>query len=83
MSGPVETNAVARIITGQLHRVQDGHGKRFVSERPQVVEVRHPARVAIMLALAHKIQSAIEAEQARDRAEVARRLKLTRAGSLN
>jgi len=41
--------------------------------------VRRPARVAIMLALAHKIQQAIDGGVVRDRAEVARRLGLTRA----
>lgn len=41
--------------------------------------VRRPARVAVMLALAHKIQDAIDRGVARDRAEVARRLGLTRA----
>jgi ParB-like chromosome segregation protein Spo0J len=35
--------------------------------------------VAIMLALAHKIQQAIDRGQVRDRAEVAQRLGLTRA----
>jgi len=41
--------------------------------------VRRPARVAIMLALAHKIQHAIDRGVVSDRAEVARRLGLTRA----
>jgi hypothetical protein len=40
--------------------------------------VRRPARVAIMLALAHKIQHAIDRGVVSDRAEVARRLGLTR-----
>ena len=47
---------------------------------PAVLElVRRPARVAVMLALAHKIQRAIDRGAVRDRAEVARRLGLTRA----
>jgi ParB-like chromosome segregation protein Spo0J len=41
--------------------------------------VRRPARLAIMLAFAHKIQQAIDRGAVRDRAEVARRLGLTRA----
>jgi hypothetical protein len=41
--------------------------------------VRRPERVAIMLALAHKIQQAIDRGAVHDRAEVARRLGLTRA----
>lgn len=41
--------------------------------------VRRPARVAVMLALAHKIQHAIDAGTVRDRAELARQLGFTRA----
>ena len=72
------TAAGPRVVTGQLHRVQRGHGKRFVSEPPPG-PVRRPARVAVMLALAHKIQDAIDRGTVRDRAEVARRLGFTRA----
>jgi predicted XRE-type DNA-binding protein len=68
----------ARVVTGQLHRVQRGHGKRFAPEPPPGA-VRRPARVAVMLALAHKIQQAIDTRTVRDRAEVARRLGFTRA----
>jgi len=66
------------VVTGQFHRVQRGHGKRLVQEPPPG-PVRRPARVAVMLALAHKIQQAIDAGTVRDRAEVARRLGFTRA----
>ena len=41
--------------------------------------VRRPARVAVMLALAHKIQDAIDRGVVRDLAAVARRFSLTRA----
>ena len=68
----------AKVFTDALHRVQRGHGKRFVSEPPPG-PVRRPARVAVMLALAHKIQHAIDGGTIRDRAEVARRLGFTRA----
>jgi hypothetical protein len=64
--------------TGQFHRVQRGRGKRFVSEPPPGPE-RRPARVAVMLALAHKIQDAIDRGTVRDRTEVARRFGFTRA----
>jgi hypothetical protein len=68
------------IVTGKLHRVRKGHGQRFVETPPVVPEpVRRPARVAVMLALAHKIQQAIDRGAVQDRAEVARRLGLTRA----
>lgn len=70
--------AATRVVTGQLHRVQRGHGKRFVAEPPPG-PVRRPARVALMVALAHKIQQAIDRGDVRDRAEVARRLSFTRA----
>jgi hypothetical protein len=74
----ISTPAGPRVVTGQLHRVQRGHGKRFVQEPPPG-PVRRPARVAVMLALAHKIQDAIDRGTVRDRAEVARRLGFTRA----
>jgi hypothetical protein len=68
----------AKVITGALHRVQRGHGKSFAAEAPPG-PVRRPARAAVMLALAHKIQQAIDGGKVRDRAEVARRLGFTRA----
>jgi hypothetical protein len=76
-SAPVTSGTM---VTGKLHCVRKGHTKRFVETPPVVPEpVRRPARVAIMLALAHKIQQAIDRGAVRDRAEVARRLGLTRA----
>jgi len=69
-----------RVISGTLHRVRRSHAKEFAAEPPVVPEpVRRPARVAIALALAHKIEDAIQRGVARDRADVARRLGLTRA----
>jgi hypothetical protein len=68
------------VISGKLHRIRQGHRKRFTETPPVTPEqVRRPARVAIMLALAHKIQRAIDGGVVRDRAEVARGLGLTRA----
>jgi hypothetical protein len=76
-----EVPAGVRIFEGKLHRAQRGHGKTFVEgpPLPPIEPVRRPARVAVMLALAHKIQDAIDRGVVRDRAEVARRLGLTRA----
>ena len=77
---PTTKPEAERVISGTLHRVRRSHEKRF-TEQPSVVHepVRRPARVAIALALAHKIEEAIERGVVRDRAEVARRLGLTRA----
>lgn len=78
---PPEAPAGVRIFEGKLHRVQRRHGKAFVEgpPAPPPPPVGRPARVAIMLALAHKIEEAIDRGLVRDRAEVARRLGLTRA----
>jgi hypothetical protein len=57
MSSPDQALSNTTVISGKLHRVRKGHSKRFVTEPPVAPEpVRLPARVAIMLALAHKIQ---------------------------
>ncbi len=80
MSAPALLPSAGTVVTGRLHGVRKGHTKRFVDAPPTAPEpVRRPARVAIMLALAHKIQQAIDRGVVRDRAEVARRLGLTRA----
>lgn len=68
------------VLKGQLHRVRRGKSIAFVSQ-PMVTPAtaRRPAKVAKMLALAHHLQHAIERGIAHDRADVARRLGLTRA----
>jgi hypothetical protein len=70
----------AKVVTGSLHRVQHRHRKRFVTS-PAVIPgpVHRPARVAVMLALAHKVKSAIADGRVHNQAEVARRLGFTRA----
>ncbi len=67
----------ARIVVRPLHRIQQGHGKAF-SAKPPRGPVRRPARVAIMLALAHKVRDAIEDGQLADQADAARRIGYTR-----
>jgi hypothetical protein len=70
----------ATVLTSPLHRVQAGHGRAFVTELPSTPPPAHrPARVAVMLALAHKIEDAIAKGVVQDQAEAARRLGLTRA----
>jgi hypothetical protein len=71
-------NPGSKVVTGSLHRVQRGRGKAFAPEPPAPPENR-PARAAVMLALAHLVQRAIDRGEVKDRAEVARRLGLTRA----
>ena len=67
------------MVAGKLHRVRKGHAKGFAETQPvALAPVRRPARVALMLALAH-IQQAIDRGAVQDRAEVAWRLGLTRA----
>lgn len=75
---PSPAGTGVQVFEGKLHRARRAHGKAFV-ERPRPEPVRRPARVAVMLALAHKIQQAIDRGVLRDRAEVARCLGLTRA----
>ncbi len=69
------------IFTGQLFRVREGQGWAFNDEAPEPPPepVHRPARVAQMLALAHRLESAIESGDYRDRADVARELGFTRA----
>lgn len=71
----------ARIFTGQLFRVREGRGWTFTEVPPAPVPkpVRRPARVAQALALAHRLQAAIDRGDYRDRAELARQLGFTRA----
>lgn len=70
-----------RIFTGNLFRVRNGNAWAFTEEPPAPPRdpVRRPARVAQMLALAHRLQAAIAQGEYRDRAELARQLGFTRA----
>lgn len=67
-----------RVIDGDLHRERSGRHKRFTAKVPEDPTSR-PARVAVTLALAHKIRQEILAGEIKDQTEAARRLGLTRA----
>jgi len=66
------------VLVGKLFRVRKARGTRFEKEPPKEPE-KGPARIALQLALAYRIQGAIEAGEIKDQAEAARRLGLTRA----
>jgi len=66
------------IITSALHRVQRGHRKGFTTEPPPGPVFR-PARIAVMLAIAHAMREQIAQRRLPDQAEAARRLGVTPA----
>ncbi len=66
------------VVVGLLFRVRRGRQKRFVAKQPPELAKR-PAKVALQLALAHRIQRAIETGEIRDQAKAAKLLGLTRA----
>ena len=66
------------VVSAPLHRLRVRHGQGFVKQAPIVrLPVRRPARVAIMLALAHTIDVSISSGRLRDQADAAQRLGLT------
>ena len=77
---PAPSNGT-RIFTGNLFRVRNGNAWAFTEEPPAPPRkpVRRPARVARMLALAHRLQAAIDQGKYEDRADLARQLGFTRA----
>ena len=69
-----------RIFSGKLHRLRRGRRYNFADRAPaRQGPAPRPARVAQMLALAHRLQDGIAIGEYRDRADAARRLGLTRA----
>ena len=71
----------SRIFTSYLFRGRDGKSVAFRDEPPPPPPepIRRPARVARMLALAHRLERAIERGDYTDRADLARQFGLTRA----
>lgn len=70
-----------RIFTTHFFRARKGADVVFSQEPPppEPETVRRPARVARMLALAHRLQRAIDSGEIQDRATLARQYGLTRA----
>ena len=75
------TRRRTRVFTGHLFRVRDGKSWAFTDKAPEPSPepVYRPARVTQMLALAHRLEAAIERGDYTDRADVARPLGFTRA----
>ena len=80
-SGVDPARGVTRIFTGNLFRVRDGNAWAFTEDPPPPppAQVHRPARVAQVLAMAHRLQAAIDRGDYRDRADLARQLGFTRA----
>ena len=78
-AGPQGTGT--RIFKSYLFRSRNGTGVVFTQDAPPepAEPVRRPARVARMLALAHRLQDAIDRGEYRDRAQLARQFGVTRA----
>ena len=68
-----------RVIRGRIRRIRRKHALAFVEEAPPPETVHRPARVARLLALAHRLQEAIDRGDYQDRAELARVLGVTKA----
>jgi hypothetical protein len=64
-------------MEGELHRVRQGRQKRFVNS--SLNPTARPARVAVTLALAHRIRNEILSGGIQSQADAARKLGLTRA----
>ena len=71
-------NPDKRVIDGELHRERRGRRKAFAASAAETPASR-PARVAVTLAMAHRIRQGILAGEIQDQADAARRLGLTRA----
>jgi hypothetical protein len=78
--GEDDTKKGTRIFTTHFFRARKGADVVFSQQPPPPPKtVRRPARVARMLALAHRLQQAIDSGEIEDRATLARRFGITRA----
>ncbi len=79
-TGEAEAASGMRVFTGTLRRTRRGRATAFTSEPPPPREpVRRPAKVARLLAMAHKLQRLIDEGKVEDRAALARQLGVSRA----
>ena len=78
MDDEQSSTAGTTVFATTLYRVRRGTGNQLTETSPRE-PIRYPARIAITLALAHKLQQAIDDGWVKDRAEVARMLGVTRA----
>jgi hypothetical protein len=69
-----------RVIAGRMYRVRSGHGWGLSASPPvKPATVRRPARIAVMLSLAHRLRSDLEQGVYENGAAVASALGVTRA----
>ena len=75
-----EPRPKGRVITGRFRRVRRGPRTTLTTApaRPRREPVRRPARIAVLLATAHRLQAMIDRGEVADRVELARRLGLTK-----
>ena len=80
-AGQAEAASGMRVFTGTLRRTRRGRATAFTSDSPPPPRepVRRPAKVARLLAMAHKLQRLIDEGKVKDRAELARQLGVSRA----
>ena len=78
---PLSPEHRSQVFTGSIFRTRDGMGVRFADEPPPAPPepVIAPAKVARMLALAHKFQRAIDRGEYESRADLAWSYGLSRA----
>jgi ParB-like chromosome segregation protein Spo0J len=76
-AAPAET----RVVLGELHRIRQGRERRFVATLPKkaVPLPPRPVKAAMLLALAHRVEREIDAGTAKNRADIARKLGISRA----
>ena len=70
------------LFSGNIYRTKKGRGHGFAKDQPTKPERSpepRPSRIALTLALGHRIAQGIEAGEYRNRADAARKLGLTRA----